>query len=330
MEAVIWIETLSRHRDVVARHRCVGPEVRIGRAYDNDVVIDDPYVAPYHLRIARDAAGHLVAEDLNSLNGLFIDRQSARQAQVTLDGDRVIRIGATTLRVRDSRQTVPPERTLLIAARLWPRLAAMAVAIVVAYLVDHWLSETTEPKPSRYLAILLVLPLWAIGWSGAWAIVSRIFTGQARFDRHLQIGLSGMLAYWLWGAAATMLGFGLAWPFLAAYQDIGLWALAGAVVFCHLRALGPARLWLKAAASGALAALAIALVLTTRSDAEFRTDDQRLLQNFLPPVFRLAEVKDETAFFGQVARLKSKLDRDRLEAVPSPSFGAGLLSDDDD
>ena len=49
MGEVIWVEVLSRHHDVVARHRCVGPEVHIGRGYDNDVVIDDPYVAARHV-----------------------------------------------------------------------------------------------------------------------------------------------------------------------------------------------------------------------------------------------------------------------------------------
>jgi pSer/pThr/pTyr-binding forkhead associated (FHA) protein len=57
MEQVIWVEVLGRHRDVAARYRCAGPMVHVGRAYDNDVVLDDPYVAPRHLRIARDESG---------------------------------------------------------------------------------------------------------------------------------------------------------------------------------------------------------------------------------------------------------------------------------
>jgi len=95
MEEIVWIETLSRHREVATRQRCRGPVVRVGRAYDNDVVIDDPYVAAYHLRIARDGDGRLVAEDLGSLNGLFVDRDRTRRTQIVLEGDRPIRIGGT-------------------------------------------------------------------------------------------------------------------------------------------------------------------------------------------------------------------------------------------
>ena len=47
MGAVMWIEVLSRHGEVAARERIDGrEEARIGRAFDNDVVIDDPHVAP--------------------------------------------------------------------------------------------------------------------------------------------------------------------------------------------------------------------------------------------------------------------------------------------
>ena len=51
---MIWVEILSRHRDIAARFRFPGPEVRIGRGYDNDVIVDDPYVAARHLRVFRE------------------------------------------------------------------------------------------------------------------------------------------------------------------------------------------------------------------------------------------------------------------------------------
>jgi hypothetical protein len=66
---MIWVEILSRHRDVAARVRVMGDEASIGRGYDNDVIVDDPYVAAHHLRVFRDAAGKLIAQDLGSANG---------------------------------------------------------------------------------------------------------------------------------------------------------------------------------------------------------------------------------------------------------------------
>ncbi len=316
MEEIVWIEILSRHRDVATRQRCRGPVVRVGRAYDNDVVIDDPYIAPYHLRIARDADGQLVAEDLGSLNGLFVDRDRARRTQIVLEGDRPIRIGGTLLRVRDGGQPVPPERALPMDTRLWPRAAVLVALVIVAYLGSQWLNESGEPKPSRYLSALLILPLWAAGWSGCWAIASRIFIGQARFERHLLIGLWGALANWAWSTAASIVGFGLSWPSLIGYREIGLWCIVGAVVFFHLRVFGPQRLWLKGLAGAAVTVIALTLLVANQLDTLGRSDDQRLMQNFMPPIFRLTAPTEDAAFFTDVGRIKAKLDRDRLEEAP--------------
>lgn len=95
---MIWVEILSRHhRDVAHRQRCDGAEVTIGRGYDNDVVVDDPFVSARHLRVQRDEQGRLVAEDLGSANGLFTERGRKRQASIVLHGDEPIRIGHTLL-----------------------------------------------------------------------------------------------------------------------------------------------------------------------------------------------------------------------------------------
>jgi signal transduction histidine kinase len=97
---MIWVEVLSRHHDVLSRHRC-DDDASIGRAYDNDVVLDDPYVAPHHVRLAREADGALYAEDLGTVNGISTGPRARRQSRVPLDGREVLHVGRTLLRVRD-------------------------------------------------------------------------------------------------------------------------------------------------------------------------------------------------------------------------------------
>ncbi len=41
---------------------------RIGRALDNDIILSDPTVAPYHLRISHDESGHILIENLAEIN----------------------------------------------------------------------------------------------------------------------------------------------------------------------------------------------------------------------------------------------------------------------
>src|SRR4051812_12074673 len=82
---VLWVELLSRQGEVLSRHRAeMGSEVRIGRGYDNDVIIDDSYVAAHHLRLVREEGGGLVAEDLGTANGLYIGEEKRPSARVAL------------------------------------------------------------------------------------------------------------------------------------------------------------------------------------------------------------------------------------------------------
>src|SRR6202048_5276233 len=107
---MIWIEILSRHRDITARFRIAVPEACIGRGYDNDVIVDDPYVAARHLRIFRDETGQLVAEDMGSVNGTFLDGGNSRLARIMIDGGHPIRIGRTYLRICEFSHVVGGER----------------------------------------------------------------------------------------------------------------------------------------------------------------------------------------------------------------------------
>src|SRR5579862_3779795 len=62
--------------------------VTIGRAPDNDIPIDNLAVSNYHARVYTEA-GSLVVEDLNSLNGLFLNDIRVERAMLK-DGDAIL------------------------------------------------------------------------------------------------------------------------------------------------------------------------------------------------------------------------------------------------
>ena len=47
--------------------------IRIGKAEDNEYVVDDAYVSRYHAKLGRNEKGDLFIEDLNSTNGTFVN-----------------------------------------------------------------------------------------------------------------------------------------------------------------------------------------------------------------------------------------------------------------
>jgi predicted RNA-binding Zn-ribbon protein involved in translation (DUF1610 family) len=66
----------------------------VGRASDNDVVIDHPTVSGHHARLSWQGS-MLVVEDLSSANGTYADGQPVRKAQVRLGAE--LRFGQAAL-----------------------------------------------------------------------------------------------------------------------------------------------------------------------------------------------------------------------------------------
>lgn len=73
-------------------------EIRIGRAPNNEFVIEDDYASSQHARLQRNDEGWLL-QDLNSTNGTYVD--GARiGAPVLIKQEMQIRIGKTIFELR--------------------------------------------------------------------------------------------------------------------------------------------------------------------------------------------------------------------------------------
>lgn len=311
MDEMIWVEVLSRPREVMARYRFTGPEIRIGRGYANDVVVDDPYVALEHLRIRRNDDRALVAEDIGTLNGTYVDRGAERVERIVLDGDRLIRIGRTYLRIRGADYALPRERALVAPPRTVPIILVLGAVLLGIAALSLWLHEISEPRLSRYLPALLGLPAYALSWATIWAILCRIFSGQARFERQLLIAIAGLLAFSLYQELSDFTPFAISWYAPGRYEFAAGCGLLAIVCFWHLREIGRSRLKLKGGIVAGLAVIAVATQWLVESEARADYGQQVYARHLLPTAFRLMPFRDEDAFFGDVEKLKGQLDRDR-------------------
>lgn len=75
-----------------------GDELSIGRAAENDLQIEDPFLSRHHALLKR-AGGELVIEDLGSSSGVMINDDPAAGPTVLRYGDRV-RLGRVELELR--------------------------------------------------------------------------------------------------------------------------------------------------------------------------------------------------------------------------------------
>ncbi|BAM89443.1 conserved membrane hypothetical protein [Bradyrhizobium oligotrophicum S58] len=316
---MIWIEILSKHRDVTGRFRVDAAEISIGRGYDNHVVLDDPYVAARHVRIFRDGEGRLVAEDLGSANGLFLDRSKSRKPQLVLDGAQPIRIGQTLLRVRDAGHAVEPERLAGSERGALPIVAAIVLgaALLAMNAILVWFAQTSEAHLSDYLVPTITMIGVVVAWVGVWALLARLFSGRSHFLRHLLIAEAGLVVFWIYSEFAQVASFALNWTAVFTYGYAVSWIVLALICFLHLRAVGRTHMVAKGIVVAVLLVVAIAVQTLQRSEAFANSGRPNISHVLMPPSLRVVPLRDEQAFIEDITGLKAQLDADRAELKPA-------------
>src|SRR5690606_26252260 len=104
-----FIELLSRSGDIQQRFGFDELPIRIGRAYDNHIILDDPYTAAHHAQIDKSDDGTLVIRDLDTRNGILHRRK--RLPELALNDHAQVQLGHTHLRVRSRDFNVAEEIT---------------------------------------------------------------------------------------------------------------------------------------------------------------------------------------------------------------------------
>ena len=188
MKAPFFVEILSRRKEVKARYQLDSLPIRIGRAYDNDIILDDAHIAAHHVIIEQDGEGGLTLHDLDTRNGTFIGGR--RQVESKVDNTAIFQLGHTHLRIRSIDCTVEDEIPISSFHKLdgWPPALAgiFLIALVIGFI--NWIGDTNKFEASGYLVGISIALLCGVTWSGIWAIASRLFGGElTRFGRHLFI-----------------------------------------------------------------------------------------------------------------------------------------------
>jgi len=99
-------------------------QMRIGRAQDNEIILQDETVSGYHALItirprARDEKNNeYIIEDLNSTNKTYVNNKEISQHSLK-EGD-IIRIGNTRLKF-STRQYAPPQTQFERTQKLDPK-----------------------------------------------------------------------------------------------------------------------------------------------------------------------------------------------------------------
>lgn len=325
MKPPFFVEVLSRNGEVLQRQRVADLPIRLGRGYDNDVILDDAHSAASHAIVEADDNGQLVLRDLGSQNG--VAWQGKRVASVTLNGNTVVRLGHTNLRVRAADFAVAPERTDT-TMHAWEGAipAVLGLALVLIFvLADSWLSDIEPFALVRYILALASGLTAALVWSGLWALFNRLFGSHARFGRHLFILGCGVAAAGLWRLLSNVLAYAWSAESLTGYSTLVLLAIGCGMLYFHLATIKPHHPRRFAAICSFLLLAGGSLMLMTNLQSTGRLSDQLYMSVLLPPQVRHRPDHSVDQFMADAAKLKADAD-----AARSRSVKAAADADDDD
>jgi hypothetical protein len=181
--ATLIIELRSRHGSQF--HKINKPTVRVGRALDNDIILTDPTVSPYHFLIQRDANNEYQLRSLADENGIRIGRRKISETVHLNELPLDFEAGRTHVRLSRIDQAVAPTRliscagtgTCLFDKAAWALLLFLGAATIS--LLDNYLS-TTE----------------VIGWESFWR--DQIFAIMVIIGLYLVLVLTNRLISHRW------------------------------------------------------------------------------------------------------------------------------------
>ncbi len=315
-----FVELMHRDGSVQTRCQVQGSELRIGRALDNDLVIDDPYCAAHHALLRIEPDGSAVLQDLGTRNGTAPARRKrengdngekggekgSRASLFTVQNDTPFRAGQSLIRIRNSAWPVSPE--LVMSSRLiWPFALAVLVLVLLHTAWHLWLTDVGEKSP-QYLYGLVGVAAGLSVWSGMYALLGRLISGTERFFTHLLIASCGYLVIAFAERALDLVSFSMAWlwPIRIEYSVTIL--LIALLVRAHLRVADP-RHWPTLRWTVALvAALALIVPVAQLWISSHRLTNVQTLSTSEHPALRLAQPVGVEAMIESTAPLKTRVD----------------------
>ncbi len=311
------LEVLDRDGAVRQSVKVNAWPLRVGRAFDNDLVLDDPYTAPQHLRIARDDNGQVALTVGESVNGLQCDgRALSAGEQLTLhagphDAPVSLLLGRTQLRLRFATQALAPEQRLGVARVLTQGLPTLVLLTLAAALVlgfNTWLESEPDLLTKSLTSFAISALGIGFGWVGVWTLLSKVFTHQGHFGWHLRVMLLAVLAWEALMTGTALLAFAFSWPWATDFNFVPAYAILGAMLYFHLQAVEPLhpRRTLGFAVGSALTGLVLSLWFNVQ--ATDRAGSELYMNHLFPPALRVAKPVDLPQFMQGAAELQSRLD----------------------
>ena len=319
MGALALLEVLDR--DGTVRHAVPVQAwpLTVGRALDGDVVLADPHVAAQHFSIEADAQGLalVVGDTGNGVQAGTKHVHRGERAVLAPQADALeFTAGRTRLRLRLPEHALAPELPLAPGTPLLRRAAPALVAagaLMLGLLFNTYLVTDPGDLGRALGTMVLATVAGAAVWCGAWALLSKTFTHQARFGWHLRVFLFSSIATLAASTLPSLLAFMFSWPAFSDFAFVGVYCVGAAALYFHLLAVEPARFRLLKWVAATCAVVGIGLTMWFNLQRGDQFGDELYMSHLFTPALRLARPVAADGFITDLGSLKSVLDKKAKE-----------------
>ncbi|WP_010460360.1 FHA domain-containing protein [Acidovorax radicis] len=308
------IEAFDRHGALLARAPITRWPVTVGRGLDCDLVLDDPFVAPTHLRIDRAADGPRIVqvEVLETRNGARLQRKHhGKGERFDWPDGTPIDLGRTHIALRLADTPIADEQALpQFPWRTVASTAALVALVMAVALGSSWLEARDASKYLKSLpGVLLSLLLFLGVWSGTWAVANKVFAGHLQFWRHVRIACTMYLVADAVQLVSHFAAFTFSWETLAHLAYLLMVLVLAGGLYAHLAAVLPRRRVGLAWTVVAVVALGVPAWLGAQWLNRMRLSDALYMSSLFPPSLRVAPAVPVEQFLQDTESLRGKLDR---------------------
>ncbi|MDE1463780.1 FHA domain-containing protein [Spartinivicinus poritis] len=189
--AALIIQTGIRHGRVAEVVKSSSDSLTIGRGFDNDLVLVDPYIAANQLCF-KQREGEWFVDIIDETNPVLINGQNIVDNTQVQSGDR-LRVGRTSLTIYLDNHQIEPTRKLLLSGWLHhdnlgiilPTLVLLGVCLLDAGIGFLQVSDRYEWK--EYTFYSLIGALIIVIWAAIWSIAGRLLRHEHHFSSQLLI-----------------------------------------------------------------------------------------------------------------------------------------------
>lgn len=326
MGPVIFVEVLDHRGRVARRQRYDTFPVHLGRAYTNEVILDDRTVCPAHARIDLREDGALQIEDLGSVNGMRLPGARSRVVTVPVATGVTVRLGRAAVRVCTPDHPVPPalreadaSLTRIVEGMSTGGVLGVIAAAMAVLVADFGVSTTDASAVTSTLEFAFGVTIGLGFWAAAWATIGRLAGRRFRYLKHLA---------WVAGGAAGLAVLARVSRYtdfvfpnadgLAAIIGIAGAALAGTILYGHFAIADVMRRRTRLITVGAVAVAAFAASEAIPDDPDEGTFTDLTVTYTIEPLPRwMVPTTDLADFLEEAGAARRAVDRLAEEDAPS-------------